>query len=74
MSDQNVTLSKDTLSTPHKITAIWLRNHGGAVIVAVEVDGHWIEVIRESDGSNYSHIVERAGINDAILRTMARRS
>lgn len=36
------------------------------VIVAIEVDGKWIEVIRDNVDSPFSHIVEPRGIEAKI--------
>lgn len=41
-----------------EISAIHLGTVGDHVIVAVEIDGNWIEVIRERKDNAYSHIVE----------------
>lgn len=38
--------------------AVWLRREGDYVIVAVEVDGKWHDVIREWWDSSFSHIWE----------------
>jgi spermidine synthase len=37
---------------------IWLRREGDHAIVSVEIDGQWIEVIREFIPSPFSHIWE----------------
>lgn len=44
-----------------KSGAIWLRREGKDVVVLIERDGQWIEVIREFIDCNFSHIVERPG-------------
>lgn len=38
--------------------AIWLKRDGKHAVVLVELDGKWIEVIRESVDAPFSHIKE----------------
>ena len=38
--------------------AVWLRAEGGCAVVLVEVDGEWVEIIREMLDSPFSHIKE----------------
>jgi hypothetical protein len=45
-----------------------IRYTDGTLIVRIEVDGQWVDVIRES-GEIVSHIIEPAGIEAAIART-----
>lgn len=48
--------------------AIALRRIGDYAVVEIEAKpGLWIEVIRESLDSNFSHIVEPLGIEEAML-------
>ena len=53
------------------IDGIWLRYVGGEndpnarVVVEVEWDGEWVEVINEAHGSAFSHCVTAAGIREA---------
>jgi hypothetical protein len=51
-----------------KYPAIWLEGFKGDWTVKVEVDGKWVEVIREfyGDGGHVSHIVESRGIDAAL--------
>lgn len=46
--------------------AIWLRREGDRVVVSVEHKEMWIDVISESAGGPFSHIVEPAGIEKCI--------
>ena len=47
--------------------AIWLRRKGDHVVVLIEHNGKWVELIREYLDSKFSHIIEPAGIARAIL-------
>ena len=52
-----------------QVSRIMLRNEADDLIVEMEVDGNWIEVIRQSDGrlaSAVSQIVEPAGLVRAV--------
>lgn len=49
--------------------AIHLRREGGIAIVSIEVDGKWVDVIKENASGNYSHIVEPSGIEAAVRRS-----
>ena len=40
------------------MNAIWLRRDGHHAIVCVEINGQWIEVIREFISAPFSHIWE----------------
>ena len=44
------------------VTGIWLLRLGDHAIVRAEIDGKWVEVIREHVGGSFSHIVEPAGM------------
>ena len=46
---------------------IMLRREGDYAIVEIEFNGKWREVIREFVDSNFSHIVEPLGIQEAIF-------
>lgn len=37
---------------------VWLRREGDYAIVLVEIDGQWVEIIREYYDGNFSHIWE----------------
>ena len=45
-------------SRPGTFNPIWLRREGDTVIVAIEVDGKWIDIIHEVADSPFSHIWE----------------
>lgn len=53
------------------ITGIHLVRLGGYVVVKAEIDGQWVEVIREWHDGSFSHIVEPLGMRrrqaDAIV-------
>lgn len=51
------------------ITAIWLKRIGDHAIVEVEVDGKFVQVIREHIDGAFSHIVEESGIKHAVEGT-----
>lgn len=48
-----------------RITGIHLLRIGPHVIVRAEIDGHWVDVIQETLDSQFSHIVEPAGMFSA---------
>jgi hypothetical protein len=51
-----------------EVTGIWLLRLGEDVVVRAEIDGRWVEVIREYDPSgdaSFSHIVESGGMREA---------
>jgi hypothetical protein len=53
------------------VGGIWLRNLGDRLIVAVEVEGVWIDLIEEYGKlgeCSISHFVSPAGIREAISR------
>jgi hypothetical protein len=54
-------MTKDTII----LTAVMLVRKGDYVAVEVEIDGRWVEVIRERYDGYFSHIVEPAGIRRA---------
>ena len=64
------------------ITGVWLRGGENELTVLVEVDGEWVEVIREfvpthgNDGNVWpiSHICEPAGIRTRIEEATSTRS
>jgi hypothetical protein len=49
-----------------KYNAIMLVAEGDHAVVKIEVNGKWIELIRERLDSPFSHIVESTGIENAI--------
>jgi hypothetical protein len=53
------------MNEPVGVTGIWLVRIGDAAIVKAEIDGHWVEVIREGFDGFYSHIVEPGGMRAA---------
>lgn len=48
------------------VTGIHLFRLGDYVVVRAEVDGKWVEVIRERFDGSFSHIVEPGGIRAAL--------
>lgn len=51
-------MAKDTVS----VSGIHLVAEGRDIVVRAEVDGRWVEVIRELNDGPISHIVEPGGI------------
>lgn len=47
------------------ITGIHLLKESGCAVVKVEMNGRWVEVIRENAALNFSHIVEPGGMMKA---------
>lgn len=47
---------------PIPVTGIHLVRLGDYVIVNAEIDGKWVEVIREHHDGSFSHIVEPLGM------------
>jgi hypothetical protein len=45
-----------------EISGVWLRRSGDSIIVAVELDGKWHDVITENQDANFSHITEPSSI------------
>jgi hypothetical protein len=58
-------MSDGTTKETVQVSGVWLRRSGDRVIVAVEIDGLWRDVIVERLDSNFSHIVESSGIRAA---------
>lgn len=56
------------MSDKVEISGVHLSTVGQHVIVAVEIQGQWIEIIRERKDNAYSHIVEAYGIADRARR------
>lgn len=50
------------MQDPVTISGVHLKRIGDYAIVAVEVDGQWVDVIKEFHDGNFSHIVEPNGI------------
>jgi hypothetical protein len=48
--------------TPVPVSGIHLVRLGDYVIVKAEIDGQWVEVIREHHDGPFSHIVEPLGM------------
>mgnify|MGYP001592825964 CR=1 FL=1 len=50
--------------------AIWVRQESRNsmlyAVVLIEIDGKWVELIRELEGTPYSHIIEPRGIDAAL--------
>lgn len=53
--------------TTIQISAVHLRKEADKVIVAVEVDGKWVDIIKEHASAPFSHICEAGGINARIV-------
>jgi hypothetical protein len=49
-----------------EISAIHLIRKGNDTVVLIEQNGNWVEVIREPFDGNFSHIIEKSGIEKAI--------
>lgn len=47
------------------VSGIHLLRLGGDVVVRAEIDGKWVEVIRELHDGQFSHIVEPGGMRKA---------
>lgn len=60
---------RESLQEPISIMGIHLFRTGEYVVVAAEIDGKWVEVIRERHDGAFSHIVEPSGMRRAIERT-----
>ena len=60
---------RSKLSSGVLVTGVKLHNIGNVEIVSVEVDGQWVELIRESGSGIHSHICEPAGIRARINGT-----
>lgn len=57
---------------PIPITAAWLLTIGDKVIVRLEINGSWHDVIVEHKEGSYSHIAETGGIRAAVKRNLER--
>jgi hypothetical protein len=55
--------------TPVAVTGIHLLRLGNHVVVNAEIDGKWVEVIREVHDGAFSHIVEPNGMRSAAGRS-----
>lgn len=53
-----------------EVSGIFLRRLGDYVIVEAEVEGRWVEVIREHHDGAFSHIVEPSGIRARLLQSL----
>ena len=53
---------------PIAVTGIHLVSLEGCAVVLAEIDGRWVEVIREVLYSPFSHIVEPAGMRAAATK------
>ena len=54
------------MQEPITVSGIQLVRIGDYAIVNVEVDGKWVEVIREHVEGSFSHIVEPSGIRTKL--------
>jgi len=57
-----------------EVSGIWLLRDGEKIIVRAEVNGSWIDVIREHRDAMFSHIVEPAGIRSCAALTSTERA
>lgn len=55
----------------NQFNALHLRRRDPHVILEIEIDGKWHEIIRERLDSNFGHIIEPSGIAAAIRRSNA---
>lgn len=53
------------MQEPVAVTGIHLVKSGAFTLVRAEIDGRWIEVIREHSDGPFSHIVEPGGMRQA---------
>lgn len=53
---------------PIAVMGIHLFRIGEHVVVSAEIDGKWVEVIRERHDGAFSHIVEPSGMRSAAAR------
>jgi hypothetical protein len=53
--------------TPVQISGLMLRRSGDHAIVEIEIEGRWVEVIREFIDAPFSHIVEPGGMRAALM-------
>ena len=58
-------IPESKLSSGVLVNGIKLHSIGSTMIVSAEIDGRWVEVIRDI-GSTISHIVEPAGIRACV--------
>jgi hypothetical protein len=47
---------------PVAVTGVHLKRVGDRAVVAVEIDGRWVDIIEECYDGNFSHICEPSGI------------
>jgi len=69
MFDKVQSIVRKPKQEPVCVTGVWLKNLGDEIIVSVEVDGAWVDVITEYVGRMefaVSHIVEPLGIRKKI--------
>lgn len=62
------------MKTSLEVTGIHLLQLGDYVIVRAEIDGRWVEVIREHHEGSFSHIVEPGGMRRCADLTAAEAS
>lgn len=49
-----------------QFNALHLRAEGDCVVLEIESNGKWVQLIKEKLDSPFSHIIEPAGIQNAI--------
>lgn len=64
LADVAISFARDEVKMKNTvpISGVHLVKIGEYVIVNVEIDGKWIEVIKEHESGSFSHICEPAGI------------
>lgn len=51
-----------------RISGAWLRREGNHAVMALEIDGQWVDVSRELAEGHFSHIVEVGGIEARVRK------
>lgn len=59
------------MQKPISISAIHLKRIGDYAYISVQINGEWVNVIRERYDSNFSHIVEPGGMLKALVEKEA---
>jgi hypothetical protein len=60
------------MQEPVSVQGIHLFRNGDHVVVSVEIEGRWVEVIREWHDGAFSHIVEPNGIRRAAEKSVTK--
>ncbi len=59
-------MNEMTVKESIEVQGVMVRRLGEHVLVEVEVDGKWYQVIQEPIDSNFSHIIEPGGIRSIV--------